>query len=208
VPVATGVSEAAVSPDGRTIALVVSQGDESRIDLYDVDLRTRSRLVTAKGVIDQLDWAPDGSALAYRLSGTDPRARRIEVRGLTGAGDTTTLARGQVSSPQWQSDGRHVFFQGIVDSPLGPVAKVFRRGLTDQGSTALTLSAGIPARTDLNLQSFTVSPDGRQIAFVVASGGHTAVWVMNSDGTGVAQLAGYDSSSFPYSAASLNWTPQ
>lgn len=205
--IATGVSDAAVSPDGTTVAFVQTQNGTSVVESYDVDLRARSRLVSASGTIDELAWAPDSTGLAYRRSGADPHDARIQVRSLIGTGDTTTLARGQVSSPQWQADARHVFFEAVVDSPQGPVAKVFRRGLTDQSGTALSLSTGIPTRTDLDLQSFAVSPDGREIAFLVASGGRTSVWVMNSDGTGVAQLASYDPSAFPYSAASLTWTP-
>lgn len=207
VTVASGVREAAVSSDGRTIAFVVTQGTDTEVDSYDVDLRTRSRLSTENGVIDQLAWAPDGTAIAYRLSGTDPKDRRIQVRSLSGTGATTTLARGEVSAPQWQADGRHVFFEAVVTGPQGPTSKVFRRGLTDQGATGVTLTGGMPTRTDLDLQSFQVSPDGRQIAFLVASGGNTSVWVMNSDGTGVAQLAAYDASTFPFSCTSLNWTP-
>jgi hypothetical protein len=207
VDVATGVREAAVAPDGTTIAFVVDQGSGTEIDAYYPLPRARSRLQTANGVIDQLAWAPDGQGLAYRLSGTDPRQRKIQVRTLSGTGDTVTLASGQVSSPQWQADGRHVFFQGLVNGPSGPVARIFRRGLGEQVGSAPSAVNAMPARTDLDLHSFAVSPDGREIAFVAGSGGGASVWKMNSDGTGVIELARYDHAGFPYTATSLSWTP-
>jgi Bacterial Ig-like domain/WD40-like Beta Propeller Repeat len=205
--VATGVREAAVAPDGTTIAFVVDQGTGTEVDTYYLDYRARSRLQTAAGVIDQLAWAPDQQALAYRLSGGDPSQRKIEVRLLSGSGGTATLATGRVSSPQWQADGRHLFFQGLVDTQSGPMARVFRRGLGEQAGGALTSAGAMPTRSDLDIQSYAVSPDGREIAFLVGSGGRTSVWQMNSDGTGVVELASYDQRTFPYSAAALTWTP-
>jgi Tol biopolymer transport system component len=87
------------------------------------------------------------------------------------------------------------------------VTKVFRRGLDQQPGPALSAATGMPSRNDLDLQSFSASPDGREIAFTSAAGGHTSIWSMNTDGTGVVELAGYDASRFPFSCSSLTWTP-
>lgn len=205
--VATGVTEAAVSPGGERIAFTVPSGTGSEIDAYDVNVHTRYRLDGAQGPIDQLAWAPDGQAIAYRLGASDPAQRQIEVRTLTGTGSTVTVATGRVSSPQWQAGSRNVLFQATVDTDVGPVAKVFVRSLAQQAPPSLNAAGAIPVRNDLDLQSFAVSPDGREIAFIGAAGGHTSVWWMNADGTGVTQLTAYDSSRFPYSATDLSWTP-
>ena len=205
--VATSVGEAAVSPGGEKIAFTVPSGTGSEIDAYDVNVHTRYRLDGASGLIDQLAWAPDGQAIAYRLSASDPGQRQIEVRTLSGAGATVTVATGRVSSPQWQAGSRNVLFLATIDTDVGPVAKVFVRSLTQQPASGLSAAGAMPTRNDLDLQSFAVSPDGREIAFLSSAGGHTSVWWMNSDGTGVTQLATYDPGRFPYSATDLSWTP-
>jgi Tol biopolymer transport system component len=52
-----------------------------------------------------------------------------------------------------------------------------------------------------------VSADGRQVAFLSATGGHTSIWSMNSDGTGLAMRAAYDPQRFPFALSALTWTP-
>lgn len=207
VDVARNVRAAAVLPDGTRLAFAVSDESSSEIDAYDVALRTHYRLQAESDPIDQVAWSPDGQAIAYRLNASNPTQRQIRVRTFTGAGSTVTLGTGRVSSPAWQADSRHVFFQAVVGSLSAPVTRVFRRGLDQQAGPLVGAAAGMPSRNDLDVQSFSVSPDGREIAFIGATGGHTSVWSMNTDGTGVVELAGYDPRQFPYSSASLAWTP-
>lgn len=245
VVIASGVEEAAVAPGGRQIAFVVQTANGSEIDVADVGLRTRSRLQTERDRIDQLAWSPDGQSLAYRTSRpSDPSQSAIRVRSLSGNAGTSTLATGQVASPQWQADSRHVFFTALVSgpqtqsppvlptptqgalpstsptvttpSPSSPIRaaaatqtnRIFRRGVGEATNQPLSAANGLPAGAGISVESFSVSADGRQIALLADYGGKVTVWLMNSDGTGLIQLATADSQIFPYTPNRVGWTPQ
>jgi Bacterial Ig-like domain/WD40-like Beta Propeller Repeat len=185
------IHEAAVSPDGTTIAFVVDQpGGGSELDAYNVDLRSHYRLGAENGLIDQVTWAPDAQAIAYRLTRSEPNQRQIRVRSLTGSGDTTTWAQGRVSSPAWQSDSQHLLFQAEVGSSAGPATKLFRRGASDGSSLEPDASTAMPSSNSLDVESFAVSPDGRQVVFISGAKGRASLWSMNADGTGLTTLTG------------------
>jgi hypothetical protein len=118
LPVAAGVREATVGPDGSRLAYVVPASGVggfvgSEIWVYDVRLRTQYRVQGEAGRISDLAWAPDASRLAYLLAGAGA-ASHLRVRSLSGRGDVTTLATGQVEAPVWQADSRHVVFGALV----------------------------------------------------------------------------------------------
>jgi dipeptidyl aminopeptidase/acylaminoacyl peptidase len=82
------------SPVGDLLALVVNRDGWSETHLFDPSTR-EDRLLNSgpRGVIGQISWAPDGSALTYDLSsvdGVDLYRRSVETgkeRRLTGASD-------------------------------------------------------------------------------------------------------------------------
>jgi dipeptidyl aminopeptidase/acylaminoacyl peptidase len=245
--VATGVQEAAVAPGGRQVAFVVPSAGGWEIDVQDAGLHTRSRVQTERDRIDQLAWSPDGKSLAYRTSRpSDPSQSAIRVRPFTSSGATSTLATGQVSSPAWQSDSRHLFFTAVMSgaptqspallptpthgevptaSPSAPspspsnevraaattpsqTTRIFRRGVGESTNQPLSPANGMPAGAGISVRSFSVSADGRQIAFLATYGGQTTVWLMNSDGTGLIELAVANSPIFPYVPSHVGWTPR
>ena len=244
--IASGVEEAAVAPGGRQVAFVVPTGNGWEIDVEDVGLRTRSRLQTERDRVDQLAWSPDGQSLAYRTSRpSDPSQSAIRVRSLSGNAGTSTLATGQVASPQWQADSRHVFFTALVSGPqtqappVLPTAtqggtlpsasptvatptpsnparaaaatqttRIFRRGVGEATSQPLSAANGLPLGAGISVESFSVSADGRQIAFLADYGNKVTAWLMNSDGTGLTNLASANSQIFPYVPNRVGWTPQ
>ncbi|HSR26550.1 MAG TPA: hypothetical protein VLW53_23560, partial [Candidatus Eisenbacteria bacterium] len=107
----------------------------------------------------------------------------------------------------WQADRQHVFFTASVPAPTGPVSRVFRFGVSGGSPHALTAAGGMPSGPDVQVQAFSPSPDGHQLAFLADAGGHAVVWTMNADGTGVTQLTDPDLGRFPYSSRDVAWTP-
>lgn len=207
VLVAEGVTDAAVAPGGTRIAFVVpAAGGGSQIDAYATDLRSRYRLDSEGGAIDGLAWSPDGLGLAYRVDPGDPLRSQVRAR-LLRDGGPVTVATGQVSTPAWQVDGRHLFFTAVVPTPAGPTSRVFRLGVGDTPPRVLTAAMGMPALPGLQVTSLSPSPDGHQVAFAAETAGHAAVFLMNADGTGVTQLTDYDPTRFPYTATAIAWTP-
>jgi Bacterial Ig-like domain len=210
VTVATGVTAAAVAPGGERLAFAVrdpARSDRaSEIEGYDTELRTRYRLQTEPEPVDGLAWSPDGQALAYRLVTADAAHRQVRVRSLRDGG-SLTVATGDVSEPFWQADRQHVFFTGSVPTPTGTVTRIFRFAVNDRSPHALTASAGMPSGQDVQVVTFSPSPDGHQLAFLGDVAGRAGVWTMNADGSGVTRLTDPDPARFPYSSKGVAWTP-
>ena len=207
VEIDTGVSEAAVAPGGLRIAYVVRHGGgASEIRGYDVDLNSRYRLQGEADAVDGLAWAPDGSRLAYRLATADPVRLQVRVRDLTGVGRTVTVGIGDLDPPTWQADSRHVILSASVAGPAGPAWRAFRISATDATTRPLSYSDAIPSPPSVEIRNPAPSPDGHTLAFLAGAAGGDQVWVMNADGTGLAQLTRFDPASFPYSCLALTWT--
>ncbi len=200
IQVADGVTAAAVSPTGLQVAFAVPAGTEWEVDAYDVQVGARYRLFTVPSQVAQLTWSPDGQWLAYLLPGSSDRAqlRATSLRD----GTTVTVASGRVSDPAWQADSRHLFYLGTTSTQQGLVTKIYRAAV--QPTELPSPTSGIPSGR-LSVQTFSPSPDGRQIAFVAATPTSPgAVWVMNADGTGLADLVG---PTFSAQASQIAWNP-
>jgi Tol biopolymer transport system component len=59
----------AISPDGRTLALVVDRGADSLLRIQDVSGRDRPAVALPPGVISDLLWHPGGREVGFSLSG-------------------------------------------------------------------------------------------------------------------------------------------
>jgi Tol biopolymer transport system component len=201
------VEEAAVAAGGRRLAYVVrGSAGESEIRGYDVDLRSHYRLQIENQTIDGLVWSPDGSRLAYRETTADPGRTVVRVRDLGPAGGVLTVGQGALSTPSWQADSRHLVLSATVTGPAGPTSRAFRLSAADAASRALVYDDSIPSPPDVEVRDPQPSPDGHQIAFLAPATGGVQVWLMNADGTGLAQVTSYDPASFPYSCDALTWT--
>ncbi len=207
VPIDSGVAQAAVAAGGGHLAYVVrGAAGTSEIRGYDVELRSHYRLQSEPGSVDALAWAPDDTHLAYRLETNDPSRLAIRVRDLGGSGGVITVGLGQVSAPAWQADSRHVVLSAEVTSPSGVLPRAFRLSATAPATRPLVYDDAIPSPPNVGVRNPQPSPDGHQLAFLAPSEGGDQVWVMNADGTGLAQVTRFDARSFPYSCAALTWT--
>ena len=115
----------AVSPDGRFAVVSVTEpsyekdGDVSDLWLITVDgSRAPQRLTATPGGESGVDWAPDGSAIAFSAKrGTDEDAEaQIHVLPMDGPGEAvaiTDLSTG-ASNPKWSPDGSLIAFESSV----------------------------------------------------------------------------------------------
>jgi len=206
VEIATGVAGAALAPGGTRIAYTVPGRSGSEIRAYDVDLRSHYNLQQEGAAVSGLDWAPDGSAIAYRLEAGDPEHRQLRVRSLGAEGATSTVATGEVGLPRWQADSRHLIFTAVIATAAGRAQKAFRLSAGAAVRSPLSPGLALPAAADLEVAAPAPSPDGHQIAFLAQQGGRAQIYVMNADGTGVAALTAYDPAGFPYSCRAPAWT--
>lgn len=142
------------------------------------------RLVVAEAGLDRgVAWSPNGSRLAFLHAG------QLQVVNADGSGRRTLHPRAtgiEISdlAPQWSIDGTKVFFVGQLseDSSDWSLASI------DVASDTVT-----PITTG-GIGGFSVSPDGRRIAFV--NGG---LIVADVDGSNQRQLAP--------SAFTATWSP-
>ena len=99
---------AAVSPDGRRMAVILSR--DHKVDLYVIDLAGRglTRLTNGIAVEASPCWSPDGRRIAYVSDGGG--APRIYVVGVNGGRPERLPTVGtNAVTPDWSTDGKIVF---------------------------------------------------------------------------------------------------
>lgn len=173
-----------VSPDGSRITLegFSSAGHHELNGIYSIRASDGGGLVRLlQGPIEPPDYSPDGTRVTYK--------RVIGAVNPTGSGalfvmntDGTDIVRitppGYVFDlPAWSPDGQWIAFQ----KPFGQLFIVHPDG-TDLHQVPVQLPAGSGA------QDPTWSPDGSTIVFSVLGGGHSGIYTVQVDGTGLHEV--------------------
>ena len=122
------------------------------------------------------DWSPDGTKLVFDavVGGNDD----LYVIDRDGTGlRRLTFSPAIDENPSWSPDGQHIVFDSerVAGYPL-----IFALDLAGGAARPLTTSGAdvLPE----------YSPDGSKIAFVSGRDGNSEIYVMNADGSGVANL--------------------
>ncbi len=165
------------SSDGNKIAFVRDTGGGSEIFGVNADGSSPTNLTNSPaGVINaQPSWSPDGSKIAFssdRSSGNTD----IWTMDANGANPTrlTTDASAE-NEPAWSPDGARILF-----SRDGADIWV----MNADGTSQTNLTSGIGT---VNVEP-NWSPNGARIAFASDRAGNLDIWVMDSNGGGLAQL--------------------
>jgi Tol biopolymer transport system component len=190
--------QAALSPDGRSLAFVSSRGSGST-DIYVLDLETRRlrNLTNAPGGDFRPSWSPDGRQLAFSSDrGTSFRsspgrwehvqAATVYVVGVDGQG-LRKLSNGKqfAGSPKWSPDGARVVFYEL------DVADTFNARLLDQQpklqSRIVSVDVATGSRTEhASGAGLRVSPQfvGTAAIAYLAKSGQSATLVLGAGRTG------------------------
>jgi len=145
-----------LSPDGKRVALQVSEGASADIGIYDPQ-RDRMTKLTFGGYSDNPIWSPDGRFIIFYKGGSGIFATRAD-----GAAQPQPLIEGKAVLIPWSvsRDGTLAFFEvGAADGWIRTVE------ITEEGGV---LKAGKPARffeSKVNDATPEFSPDGRWIAY-------------------------------------------
>jgi Tol biopolymer transport system component len=201
--ISTDVAQAAVAPNGLRVAFVHGASATNQVWAYDVGLRARYQLAVDTGPVSSISWAPSGNRIAYLRS--DSALSSLQVRNLTGAAATTTVAVGDLGVPSWLPDSTHIVFAASVQVAGALTHKAFVVNVVAPPA-ALNPALGLPADPSIDVASPVPSPDGHQIAFLNLNQTENQVWLMNADGTRPAALTRFAAESFPYSCRALAWT--
>ncbi|MGI8620046.1 MAG: protein kinase domain-containing protein [Gemmatimonadaceae bacterium] len=152
------------SPDGRSVAVSVTEGSTSSIWVFDVLQKSLTRL-TFEGDAGRPFWTPDGSRIAFTALGAKPEVHWVRADGSSQA-ERLPGASGGIGD-DWSRDGRSlVFHRGNVERN-----DIFMLGL-DSGSTPRPYLNAIA-----NEFAPAVSPDGAFAAYTSSESGRTEIYV-------------------------------
>jgi serine/threonine-protein kinase len=156
-----------LSPDGRRIAVILTDGSRSDVWIYDLDTETLSRL-TAVGSVTSEAWSRDGTRLIYSAVGSGSKGG-VWAQAVGGAGAPERLAEVATLLPQAElaPEGHSQLLQMSVGSGWD----IERAGL-DSAHALRTFVAGSPQALAPRF-----SPDGRWVAMVSDESGNAEVYV-------------------------------
>lgn len=165
------------SRDGRTMAVVRSDGDQNHIWRLDPDSGREQRL--SEGVFDSTPLvSPDGQWVVYSILGDNRRLMKIPATGGAPTAMTEKPAFGLSISP----DGREVF--ALEFSP------------TDEIEGKLTPLAGGVARSVPEYPSAATAahftPDGRALTYLISHEGADELWSLPVGGGPPKRLARFE----------------
>jgi Tol biopolymer transport system component len=183
------------SPDGTQIAFESNRDGNWGIYVMNADGSSVRRL-TPMGTNSTPDWSPDGTRILFSVysASIGSNAFVMNPDGTEQRQLTHTGAGMDVHDPDWSPDGTqfvcsmHAHPQSGTDDWTIRVADV---NAAPDGDLRLLCDAG-----DSMHQIPAWSPDGTEIAFSAVADSHWAIYVINTDGTGLRRLgqaeAGFD----------------
>jgi Tol biopolymer transport system component len=161
-------TQPAISPNGRRIAFVRSNGRDADIMIMNIDgTGDVERLTSGQSIDRQPTFAPDGRRIAFvsdrsgnpaiwtiRTDGTQPK--RISAQ------------PGPAANPAYSPDGSRILFEGVSysNSPLGVDAILSVYSDSDQPQAATTrFTSFVPVLSEPG--GFSVSATGNNVAFSI-----------------------------------------
>ena len=175
------------SPDDRSLAFqfnVLSRFNE-RLCIVAAD-GGEPRAIARAASIKGFSWLPDGSGLIYSSSAgsTVPYPPTLNLRtvAIDGSGDAqVTFGDDSYVDPDAHSSGKLLTCRTRATSDIWRFPIDGLAAANTEGATRITRQTG-------QVQTPSVSPDGRELVYLSDNGGHGNLWVASVDGGGVRQL--------------------
>ena len=142
-------------PDGSQIAYLAG----STIRIVNLTTRKTVRDLPRKGIVQQLDWSPDGKWFAGTANGLGPYWNIGRMNADTGAVNAVSETDRYNCTPDWFPDSQWIVYsRGIVPEQGG-----FAELWTAKGDG--TERKGVYVEQDRHLYGACISPDGRYLLF-------------------------------------------
>lgn len=186
-------SGASMSPDGKSIALTLSQDGNSEIYVLDRDGKKPRRLTYDTFAIDSSpSWSPDGKQIAF----VSDRAGspQIYVMNIDGSGVRRLTFQGNYNqTPAWSPRGDRIAFTARDERN---VFDIFTVAVDGGKITRITQDQG-------NNEEPTWAPNGRMLAFISNRAGPKAIFISDADGRVQKRISKIKSNCF-----TPRWSPQ
>jgi len=172
------------SPDGTRALLVIGEGAQSDIWVYDLAGDRMSRVTFHPDNDWSAIWSPDGQYVAYGSWRADAGTFNLFVHRADGTGEPQrlTTSRNHQLPVEWHPSGRYILFteerRGTGSDLMVLPMEATSEGSWRPGTPSVLL--GTPA----NELSGEFSPDGRWVAYTADDSGRAEVYVQPFPGPG------------------------
>jgi Tol biopolymer transport system component len=171
------------SPDGKRLAVTVTQDGNTEVWVYDLERDVMTRLTFTPGFSGWPVWAPDGKHIVFTSSRNNAMANLYWVRA-DGTGEAVRLAEGKYRQTplSFSPDGRRLAF-----TESNPETKLDIWTLPLEEVESDHPKAGKPEpflQTSFNEAAPKISPDGRWLAYGSDESGASEIYVRPFPGPG------------------------
>lgn len=168
--------EAAASPDGNHLAVVLSFGENAEIYLLDGNGRIVRQITFSHSIDTSPTWSPNSRQIAFVSDRTG--SPQIYVTDIEGTGTRRLTYLGDYNTePAWSPRGDLIAYTSRENG----LFQIYTVDITGQNAYKLTDWGSNEAPS--------WSPDGLHIAYVSNVDGTRGLWTMNFDGTGKKKLS-------------------
>jgi dipeptidyl aminopeptidase/acylaminoacyl peptidase len=174
-----------ISPDGRWLALVVSETDVKRdkyvrfLEMFDTRSGERIHSVRMGDAISTPRWAPDSKGLVF-ISDSPSKGSNLWFMDMNTRGLEKVVSEEKgLGMPRWSADGQYVFFTSWFPQPEDDEGRSYEKldelyerwSYWKNKSHLFVVSLSSKTKLQLTTGEFTVqwyelSPDGRSLAFL------------------------------------------
>jgi tRNA A-37 threonylcarbamoyl transferase component Bud32 len=171
------------SPDGKRLALHVSDGNEADIWVYDWERDTAARLTSAGEANRYASWTPDGLRVAYESREKGGAGGLFWIRA-DGSGEPQRLteSRNQQIPNSWRPDGKVLAFHQDNPGTRGDIMTLSIEGNEDSGWKPGKPQPFLASSSSEWRPAF--SPDGHWLAYTSDESGNDEVYVRPFPGPG------------------------
>ena len=191
----TGGFDPAISPDGKTVAFTRLAGEDG-LYLIDIDGRNERRIYRAGEPLRSPAWSPDGRYLTFVRVAGDYKCRDVGfgicLPNNPFLGDFPLDRRPEWGLSRVDTDGQQFRDLAALTSAQAPDWSA--DGIVYQANNGIEITADQPDATTRSVvaapyyQDPNWQPGGNRIVFQSREGSHWEIFVVNTDGTGLAAL--------------------
>jgi dipeptidyl aminopeptidase/acylaminoacyl peptidase len=179
----TGASDSAVSPDGRWILFLASEGGRPRAYVQAFDgSDSLIPIAHADGQARTFTWSPNGRELAYVLPHDAGAFVQIIPAFFGGPARASIEVDASADILRWVGDDLYLSGRDAGQPSLHALHL----------DTATVQPIPLDWIGPGTLSELDVSPDGRRVAYTTSAGGRQDLWVANLDGSGRRRLTDDD----------------